>query len=387
MDYFYELYARYILERTVELGEDDVLSINTAEEYVPFARLLAKEAKERSGNGSYLVMLEKGKAREAVEIYSDYMIEKAPTVFIYLQGREEEPEFIDHKLYSAREAQLFSHLSDPLMLPEAEVAFITVPMPNKVWASKLYESCSEKNLSAMISDFLLLGSGNGQGKLKEAISVEKYDLANLNSLKGLKAHLYSDDGLTDLSFSFIPSSRFKSMIFETKGKRRFIPHLFPFSYFRAVDRYSAKGYISTSMPFYAFGHLITNASFTFEDGRIAEFSADEESALRLNTYIEQDEDAPRLAELDLTETFTEIADIPYFSYPEWDKLRGITLTLGSARSESVPFANEDEAIEKGFANSLFTLSIPLGTDLTLEIEDGNGDYDTLYSDGIIEDYQ
>ena len=104
-------------------------------------------------------------------------------------------------------------------------------------------------------------------------------------------------------------------------------------------------------------------------------------------YIEQDEDAPRLAELDLTETFTEIADIPYFSYPEWDKLRGITLTLGSARSESVPFANEDEAIEKGFANSLFTLSIPLGTDLTLEIEDGNGDYDTLYSDGIIEDYQ
>ena len=70
MEYFYELYASYILKRAIELNEDDVLSINTEEEYVPFARLLAKKAKEITGNGSYLMVIENKKAKEAVEIFS-----------------------------------------------------------------------------------------------------------------------------------------------------------------------------------------------------------------------------------------------------------------------------------------------------------------------------
>ena len=97
MDYFYTLYAKYILRRAIELNEDDVLSINTEEKYIPFARLLAEEAKEISGNGSYLVILENNKTKESIEIFSDYLIEKSPTVFIHLQSREKEPEFIKDK--------------------------------------------------------------------------------------------------------------------------------------------------------------------------------------------------------------------------------------------------------------------------------------------------
>lgn len=384
MDYFYTLYAKYILRRAIELNEDDVLSINTEEKYIPFARLLAEEAKEISGNGSYLVILENNKTKESIEIFSDYLIEKSPTVFIHLQSREKEPEFINEKLYSAREAQLFSHLSDPLFLPKAEVSFITVPMPNETWAEK-FEDKNEKNLFALISDFLGLSSAESIPKLKDAVSVVEYDLSNLNSHKGLKAHLYSDDGLTDLTFSFIKDSKFKSLLFETKNNRKFIPHLFPFSYFRAIDRYSANGHISTNIPFFVFGHLVTSASFRFEEGKVIEFISDEDSAERISTYLMQDEDSARCAQLSLTETFSEISDIPYFSYNEWDMLRGITLSLGSQRSESVEAENEDEAISKGYANSLFNLGIPLGPDLYLEIEDD--DESLVYSDGIIEDYQ
>ena len=150
MDYFYELYAAYILKRAIELGEDDVLSINTEERYVPFARLLAEKAKEITGNGSYLVIIENKRAKEAVEIFSDYLIEKNPTVFIYLQGREEEPEFENNRIYSAREAQLFNHLSSPTILPEAEVSFITIPMPNELWAEKIGEDRLEKKAALFI---------------------------------------------------------------------------------------------------------------------------------------------------------------------------------------------------------------------------------------------
>lgn len=387
MDYFYELYAAYILKRAIELDEDDVLSINTEERYVPFARLLAEKAKEITGNGSYLVIIENKRAKEAVEIFSDYLIEKNPTVFIYLQGREEEPEFENNRIYSAREAQLFNHLSSPTILPEAEVSFLTIPMPNELWAEKIGEDRLEKNAALLISDFLSLSSEKNMPTLKEAVEIDNYDKMNLNGHKGLKAKLYSDDGMVDLSFSFVDESIFKSLVFETKNKRKFLPHLFPSSYFRAIDKKSAEGHVYTNMPFLLFGKIIASAGFEFENGKVVSFSSSEEDAERLNTYLMQDEDASALAEISITETFSELEEIPLFNYTEWDKLRGIVLSLGAPRSEAVPFESEEEAALKGIASSLFTLSIPLGTGLTLSVENEDGEEEIIYCDGFIEDNQ
>lgn len=387
MDYFYELYAAYILKRAIELGEDDVLSINTEERYVPFARLLAEKAKEITGNGSYLVIIENKRAKEAVEIFSDYLIEKNPTVFIYLQGREEEPEFENNRIYSAREAQLFNHLSSPTILPEAEVSFLTIPMPNELWAEKIGEDRLEKNAALLISDFLSLSSEKNMPTLKEAVEIDNYDKMNLNGHKGLKVKLYSDDGMVDLSFSFVDESIFKSLVFETKNKRKFLPHLFPSSYFRAIDKKSAEGHVYTNMPFLLFGKIIGSAGFEFENGKVVSFSSSEEDAERLNTYLMQDEDASALAEISITETFSELEEIPLFNYTEWDKLRGIVLSLGAPRSEAVPFESEEEAALKGIASSLFTLSIPLGTGLTLSVENEDGEEEIIYCDGFIEDNQ
>ncbi len=386
MDYFYSLYADYILKHSIELGKDDVLSINTEQRYVPFARLLAQKAKEITGNGSFLVMIEDKRAKDAIEIYSDYVIEKAPTVFIHLQARENEPVFENGKIYSARDAQLFSHLASPVVLAEAEVSFLTVPMPSREWAESIYEEYEEKDVAAIISDFLGLSSESALPLLKDAISIDEYDLGNLNYHKGLKASLYSDDGMIDLTFSFVKGSSFKSLIFQTKEKRKFIPYLFSSSYFRAIEKTSASGHIYTDLPFRLFGKTIKGLSLEFERGKITRFSSRAEDAERINTYIAQDDDASRLAEISLTEAHQALDEIPLFSHSEWDKLRGVVLTLGAPRSEAVHFSDESDAIKNNVSNSLFTLSIPLGKKLTLTIENEEGD-DVVYSDGFIEDYQ
>lgn len=387
MDYFYELYASYILKHAIALSKDDVLSINTEEKFVPFARLLASKAKEITDNGSYLVIIENKKAKEAVEIFSDYLIEKSPTVFIHLQGREEEPDFEEEKIYSAREAQLFSHLASPIILPEAEVCFLTVPMPDISWAQSLGEELNEKNLVAMISDFLELENIDSYQSFRDALEIDSYDKRNLSYHKGRRAHLYTDDGMTDLYFSFADNSEFKSLVYETNKQRKFIPHLFSSSYFRAIDFRSAEGHVETRLPYRLFGKTIYSSSFEFENGRIKSFSASDEDAKRIMTYLKQDDMAGALAEIEITETFSRIADIELFCYPEWDKLRGIVLTLGAPRSEAVAYIDEDEAIRNGIAASLFTLSLPLGSsDITLEIIDDEKE-EILYSDGIIEDYQ
>ena len=141
------------------------------------------------------------------------------------------------------------------------------------------------------------------------------------------------------------------------------------------------------MPFLLFGKIIASAGFEFENGKVVSFSSSEEDAERLNTYLMQDEDASALAEISITETFSELEEIPLFNYTEWDKLRGIVLSLGAPRSEAVPFESEEEAALKGIASSLFTLSIPLGTGLTLSLENEDGEEEIIYSDGFIEDNQ
>ena len=260
-------------------------------------------------------------------------------------------------------------------------------MPSPHWAKRIFEEAEEKSIATLISDFLGLNSEKEIPSLREAIEIDEYDKLNLNGHKSRKAKLYSDDGMIDLSFSFVEDSRFNSLIFETKNKRRFMPHLFPSSYFRAIDKNSANGHIYTNMPFILFDKVINSAGFEFERGKITSFSSSEEDAERIRTYLLQDEEAANLAEISVTETFSELEEIPLFNYSEWDKLRGIVLTLGSPRSEAVPFKSEDEASSKGVATSLFTLSIPLGTAVTLSVESEDGDEEVIYSDGFIEDYQ
>lgn len=387
MDYFYDLYAAYILHHAIELNENDVLSINTEEEYVPFARLIAEKAKEITGNGSYLVIIEKKRAKEAIEIFSDYLIEKNPTVFIYLQGRDEEPEFIKEKSYTAREAQQFFHLASPIILPDPEVSFITVPMPSEEWARSLAEDGEKKNIIAIITDFLELNGDLGFQSFRDTVEMDSYDKKNLSYHKGRRAHIFSEDGMTDLYFEFAENSEFKSLLFETKDKRRFSPHIFSSSYFRAVDMRSANGHVNVPLPFRLFGKTIYSASFEFENGKVKSFSSSDEDAERIMTYLMQDEMAGHLAEVEITESSARITDIELFAYPEWDKLRGIVLTLGAPRSEGVPFSDEQEAMRHGISNSLFTLSLPLGSgDITLEMENEEGYDDLVYLDGVIEDY-
>ena len=58
MDLLFDKYADAVIYSALEIREGDVLSINTEEdESTPFAKLLAKKAKEITGNGSYIQRL------------------------------------------------------------------------------------------------------------------------------------------------------------------------------------------------------------------------------------------------------------------------------------------------------------------------------------------
>lgn len=384
MNAFYELYATVILYSSLGITKDDVLAINTSERNLDFARILARKAKEATDNGSYLMIItDERKASEVTEIYSDHIIEKSPTLFVYLMDYEEYEELEDFSSsLSARKIMEYRHLSNPVNLSLPLLPFATVPLPSKKWSALLGE---DENLSSVIiSDLLSLGEENPVKANNEIKELLRYDLEMLNRNKNRRCHMYSDDGLTDFYFSFDENTSFSSQMLTTRDGRTFIPSLAAQSYFRAIEKNSANGRIHSTGSFMLFGKEFENIDLYFENGKLVSFSSSENLERYFSFYISQDEDASLPSELIIAEENNRFSSIPYFAYPEWDKNRSVHITLGSARCESYNLAEDDEDKIKS-PSSIITLSLPVSSsDLFIEVFDDDNESHLIFSDGMIE---
>ena len=382
MNTFYNRYADVILHVALDLHEDDILSINTEEDNVEFARLIAEKAKAITGNGSYLMILENGKEGEMTELYSDFKMTKSPTLFLHLQKYEELPSsFLEKENLSARDIQLYRHLSSPLFLPVPSIPFASVPVPSEYWGNLLdSDDGGERLLAVMISDLLGLNEEDHVRYNKDINDTIQYDEDNLNSHGEIICRLYDDEGSSDLSFSFAEKTRFASDRMRSQSGRVFFPALCASGYFRATDKRSGEGYVSSSLPFMLFGHIVNNITLFFEKGEIVRFETDEESAKYFEKFLSLDPDNRRIAEIVIAEENNRASGIPLFAYAEWDRMRTTGITLGSPRAESLLYEKEEDIERDKIGESLSNLFIPVGKSTTSIVTD-EGEY--ILEDGII----
>ena len=372
-----ERYADIILRRALALEEGDVLSINTEEENSEFAHLIASKARAITGNGSYIQNIENGKVTETEEAATDFPIEKHPTALLYLPVYKPYMEAEDGKIFTAPEIQMFRHLSEPLDNSEPMLPFASAPVPSDEWGKVLDDEGNASLSASLLSD--LLGLGEDDYLENDESSILLYEKDKLNDLALVSGHLQDEEG-TDLEFSFLPGSEFATTITKLKSGRTFIPTIYSSDIFRALDKTSATGYFTTTRPFMLFGHIIRSFSARVENGKITEFSADEIASRLIRLYLEQDSNAGVISELSIAEESTAAANIEYFALPEWDRMRGVNLTLGGPRPESL------RGLESRLSanDSLVTLSLPVGTDtLIFTAEDGEGNEYTIMEDGFI----
>lgn len=378
MDILFERYADLIIHSALKLRRGDVLSINTEEENIGFAHLVARKARSITGNGSYIQNLENGKVEITEEASTDNPIEKKPTAFLYL------PVYrpfnaVEDRAYSAPELQAFRLLSDPLHSDVPLIPYVSAPLPSDEWGRALDEEGNAGLSASLLSDFLELAEDDYLEASIENESVIQYQLEKLNSMKLGKARLTSEEG-TDLEFSFLEGSMFSSSLMKTKSGRVFKPNISSPDIFRAIDPKSANGYITITKPVMLFGKAIRYLSMRFEEGRIVDFQADEEAGKLFSIFLKQDNAAAFASELSITEEIAGITNIGYFAIPQWDRIKSTSITIGGCRPESL--AGQD-AVEKA-NDSLVTLSLPIGSDyLTLTALDSNGNEISIMEDGII----
>ena len=156
MNMLLERYADVIIRRALRLREGDVLSINTEEENADLATLIARKAKEITGNGSYIQNIENGKVTETTEATTDFPIEKKPTVLLYLPVYKEYEETEEGKLYSAPEIQKYRLLSEPLDNSDPVIPFAAAPVPSVLWGKAIADEEDASLPYSVLTELLAL---------------------------------------------------------------------------------------------------------------------------------------------------------------------------------------------------------------------------------------
>ncbi len=377
-DSFYQKYADLILFGALGIRETDVLSINTEEEDYAFARLIAEKAKAVTGNGSYIQLLKDGKVREEFDILSSFPLKKKPTLFLYLSYYREKEEADTARIYEARELQKFSLLSDPLGNPMPSLPFVTCLLPSSGWDERIRENDEEKTSGELLESVLGLGSPDFLEENMRRHENLLYKTKILNSMK-LRSGRMTDDGGTDLTFSFLPTSEFSSSFTRTASGRFFSPYIFSCDIFRLIDPDSLSGWLNISKPVVIWGKTVRNLSLHFEKGKVNEVRGNRQSEELFSLYSRQDENATRASMLTLSEIEHPLSGEEVTHIPEYDRMRTVSITIGGPKGEAVNEASLPKTVD-----SIVSLSLPVGSEsLILECLDENDEEITVFSDGYI----
>ena len=375
---FYSRYASLILRDSLGAKEGDVLSINTEEEDYAFARIVAREAKRITGNGSYIQLLKNGRVTEEFDILSDFPLTKQPTLFLYLSYYRESGNVNTDENYEAKDYQRFSLLSDPIDNPLPSFPAVKCILPSPVWDRMLEEAETERDSRRILESILSLEE---DGFIENAVMRHEnllYKAKALNSMNLTKGYITSDEG-TDLEFSFLPGSVFVPSYSRTTDGRFFSPSVTDNDILRLLDPSSMEGWLNITRPIVLWGRVIRNLSLHFSQGRVDEVRGTREAESLFSFYASKESDAARASMLTLAEDTHPLADEELTLISEFDRMRTVSVTIGGPRGEAV-----DENTAGKTVDSLLTLTLPVGSDsLTITCLDGEGDERTVFSDGSI----
>lgn len=375
LDSFYQRYATLVLMHSLKIKKDDVLSINTEEDDYSFARILSQKAKLITGNGSYIQIVKNGRVIDNFDIYSDFPLKKQPTAFIYIPLFKSFDNVDFSSSYEAKDLQRFNLLSDPLDNPIPSVSFVTCPIPSSNWDEALDKYDEASSLSLLDSIFSLSSSDYlEEHKLRESNLL--YIKNELDKLKLSKVRVVNDEG-TDLTFSFLPSSSFKTSRLETTFGRSFNPSIISNDIFRLLDPNSINGYLNISKPIVLWGKKISNLSLFFKEGKVVEIRGNRQSESLFAFYLRQDENAGRASMLTICELESPLSQVEIILNKEYDRMRSVSITIGGPKAEAV---TQDVT---NTVDSIASLSLPIESEsLVINALDNDGEEIEIYNSGF-----
>lgn len=258
-----------------------------------------------------------------------------------------------------------------------------VCIPNESWAAKVYpglkrsEALSE--LWKLVFSCMRLDCTDPLAAWDEFVEKTKRRRVLLAERGYWKLHLKSSR--TDLELCLMKGAEWYGGCCDSQDTDEFyIPNLPTEEIFTVPDKYSARGYVSSTRPLNFQGQLIGPFTLIFRDGKVVDYTADKGAEL-LRQILVADEGACYLGEIALVSEDSPIAaksTIFYTTLFDENASCHLALGLGLAGEDQTP--SEKEAL--GINHSSVHVDFMIGArDMKIQGQREDGSWEDIFVDG------
>jgi aminopeptidase len=398
----FKKYAQLIVKTGLNLQKEQILVINSPIECAPFARLVAEAA--YAAGARDVVMNWKDELFAKIrflhakeEVFADFPAWQKEFHMFYLnQGAAflsiaaSDPEIFKdvdlHKIVTAQKSSNTALKEYRERLMSNETAWCVVAIPTAAWAAKIFpgNSAAVAKLWDAIFQSVRVYEPDPVAAWAEHKQKQKkwLDFLNSNHFTALK---FKNAQGTDLSVKLPAKHLWLAGAEHTKNGVEFIANMPTEEVFTLPEKTGVNGTVKSSKPLNYNGNLIKDFSLTFENGKIAAFSAQAGYEV-LKKLIETDEGAAYLGEVALVPYDSPISNLDILFYNTlFDENASCHLALGKAYNvclQDGASKTKEELAAMGANDSLVHVDFMIGTsDLRITGLRANGEEKNIFVNG------
>ncbi|GAA0787379.1 aminopeptidase [Hathewaya limosa] len=380
---FLKRYAELAVKTGVNIQKGQKLFINSPIECADFTRLVADMAYDNGAKDVIINWID--------EKFSKIRFMKAPKE-VFEEMPDWQKEFYLSNVKDGA-AFLSIHASDPELLKDVDPNIISIAqktrsialkeyserlmsnknawsvisIPTEGWATKVFPELSPKDAMKKLWDYIFnivrVDKENPVEAWKEHTNNLKNKMNALNSYHFKSMHYKNSLG-TDLTVELPKKHLWLGGSEHTENGIEFLANMPTEEIFSLPLKTGVNGTLVSSKPLNYGGNLINNFSFTFKDGKIVDFKA-EQGYESLKHLIETDEGSHYLGEIALVPFHSPISNsnIIFFN-TLYDENASCHFAIGKAYSvciENGANMDEDQLKENGVNDSLTHVDFMVGT--------------------------
>lgn len=376
--------ARLLVRKGADVQPGQLVVVNAELEHGPIVREIVQEAWRAGAKDVWVSWNDDVLSREFYLNASPEVIETIPAwkalqiedaakegaSFIRLDG--EDPDglsAVDPKRLMNRKTAL--RKATPIYrkgIDAGNLAWTIGAAPTKAWAKKMYPELSEDEAVDQLWEAIFAASRIDENDPEEnwekhdATFSKRMEILNQADLKAL--HYTSSNG-TDLTVELPEGYLFAGGSFTMKDGRKIFCNIPTEEIFSAPKKTGVNGQLEAVMPLSVNGSLVDGFGFTFKDGKVVDFHADQGKEV-LESLMETDEGSRYLGEVALVDKSSPIRTMGRIFYSTlFDENAACHFALGQSYGETIENGldmTEEELEEKGMNQSLIHVDFMVGAD-------------------------
>lgn len=392
-----EKYAQLVVEKGVNIQEDQTLFVSAPIEGVEFVRIVAKKAYDKGAkevvinwSDDTLTLLKYQHASdEVIETFPDWAKQKqeyyAEGGAAFLSIHATDPDLLKEvdgeRIAAANKAAGIALTKFRTYLMNDEVQWCVISIPTAAWAQKIFP---DKTADDAVESLW--------GEIMKMVRVDLDDpIAAWNEHNATlkKAYEFLNEKQYDKLVLTAPGTNLeiglpKNHIWQggsalSQKGIEFNPNLPTEEVFTMPHKYRVDGTVSSTKPLNYGGNLIDQFTLTFKDGKVVDFKAEQGEAV-LKHLLETDEGAKRIGEIALVPNESPVSQSGLIFYNTlFDENASVHIALGKAYPTNIEGGakmNEEELDQHGVNDSMTHVDFMVGS--------ADMDIDGVTADGTVE---